>query len=124
MNQNTVSRIAIIVYALVLLFFGAGHLMNASKMAGMVPAYFPGGIFWVYLSGAGMVLAAIALITGKQVRLASYLVGAMLLVFILTIHLPGVMNVADENARMMPMMMMMKDLGLAAGAFVIGSKSS
>jgi hypothetical protein len=32
-----------IIFALPFLFFGAGHLMNAPQMAGMVPAFIPGG---------------------------------------------------------------------------------
>ena len=60
--NNPGFRIAAILYALIIGFFGAHHFMYASKMAGMVPSYFPGSIIWVYISGAAMILAALAFI--------------------------------------------------------------
>ena len=34
--------------------FGIGHFANAGAMAGMVPSYVPGGVLWVYLTGAAL----------------------------------------------------------------------
>ena len=123
MNTNTIAKIAQTVFALVIVFFGIGHFTNADKMVGAIPSYIPGGVIWVYLTGAGLLLAGISLIIGKQAQLASYLLGAMLLVFVLTIHLPAVLNAADEGARTMALMGFTKDLALAAAAFFIGTKN-
>jgi uncharacterized membrane protein len=123
MNNTLVSRIAILVYSLVLIVFGLGHFANASKMAGMVPSFLPGGVIWIYLSGAALLLAAIAFIINKQVRLAGYLLGVLLLIFVLTIHLPGMMNAKDEMMKMGSMGNLLKDLAIAAAAFYIGSKN-
>lgn len=123
MNNATISRIALTVYALVLIVFGFGHFTNGSKMVGMVPAFLPGGVIWVYLAGAGLILAAVSFIINKQVRLAGYLLGVLLLIFVLTIHLPGMMNAKDEMMKMTEMTMMLKDLAMAAAAFYIGSKN-
>lgn len=107
-----------IIFALPFLFFGAGHLMNAPQMAGMVPAFIPGGIFWIYFTGAAMVLAALAVITGKGGKTACFGLAAMLLVFIVTIHLPGMSN---PQMKMMAMMGLFKDMGLLGGALVIST---
>jgi hypothetical protein len=48
----------------------------------------------------------------------------MLLVFVLTIHLPALLNAADEGAKTMAMMGLTKDIALAAAAFFIGAKNA
>lgn len=124
MNTNTIAKLSQIVFALVMIFFGIGHFTSAEKMVGAVPTYIPGGVIWVYLTGIGLLLSGVSLIIGKQAQLASYLLGGMLLVFVLTIHLPALMNAADEGAKTMAMMGMTKDLALAAAAFFIGTKNT
>ena len=105
-----------IIYALPFLGFGAGHLMNAGSMGAMVPAFIPGGVFWIYFTGVAMVLAALAIITGIQGRNACFGIALMLLVFIVTMHLPGL---ANPQMKMMAMMSLFKDTGLMGGALVI-----
>lgn len=104
------------IYSVPFLGFGANHLMNADKMKGMVPAMFPGGVFWIYFTGAAMVLAALAIITGKQGRNACFGLALMLLVFIATVHLPAL---ANPQTQMMGMMGLLKDTGLLGGALVL-----
>lgn len=124
MNTNTISRASQIVFALIMAFFGAAHFTNGAGMAGYVPSYMPGGgALWVYVTGAALLLAGGALLLNKQARLASYLLGAMLLIFVLTIHLPGLLNAVDDAARHAAMPGLLKDLALAAACFFIGSKN-
>lgn len=108
------------IYALPFLGFGANHLMNADKMKGMVPAMVPGGVFWIYFTGAAMVLAALAIITGKQGRNACFGLALMLLVFIATMHLPNLSS-PDPQMHMMAMVNLLKDTGLLGAALVIAS---
>lgn len=105
-----------ILFALPLAAFGLLHFMNAQAMAGMVPAYVPGGAVWVYITGAGLILAAIAIIAGRFVGLAGLLLGIMLLSFVLTVHLPGLSN---PEMAMMAMPNLLKDTALAGAAFVL-----
>ncbi len=58
MNILTTSG-ARLLYAIPMALFGILHFMNASDMAGMVPSFIPGGVFWVYLTGLGLILAAV-----------------------------------------------------------------
>jgi uncharacterized membrane protein YphA (DoxX/SURF4 family) len=114
MNFTIPTRIAQILFAVPFAFFGISHLMAGNNMAGMVPI--PGGAFWVYLTGVVQLLAAIAFVINFKVRLAAYLIGLYLLIVILTIHVPGTMNgVAGES------MMLVKDIGLLAGAILLGN---
>lgn len=107
------STIGRYLYALPFAVFGIFHLMNAGQMAGMVPI--PGGVFWVYLTGIAFLAVSVSLIIEMKVRLACILLGVMLLIFVLTIHVPGVMG-----EEMQPSMTnLLKDLALAGAAWFI-----
>lgn len=110
------SQLGRYLYALPFGVFGIFHFINTSQMAGMVPI--PGGAVWVYLTGLAMLAACIAIIIGKQARLAAILLGVLLLIYVLSIHLPAVIG-GDMQASMTNLL---KDLALAGGAwFIAGS---
>lgn len=90
--------------------------MMANNMAGMVPL--PGGVFWVYLTGLAMIAASVSLIIEKKTRLAGILLGIMLLIFVISIHIPGIMS-EDQMASQQAMSNGLKDLALAGAAFYI-----
>jgi putative oxidoreductase len=124
MNNSNISRIGVILYAIVIGFFGVNHFMNASGMAPYVPSFFHGGEFWVYLTGAALIAAAIAFLIGKQTRLAGILLAVFLIVIVLTIHLPAVLHAPDEAASRVPLTNLIKDTGLAAAALLIAGRST
>lgn len=120
MNQIVPPAVLRVLFALPFAVFGTFHFLHAQNMQASVPAYMPGsGIMWIYITGACLILAAIALIINKFAKWAGYLLGIMLLVFIVTIHVPGVMN-GDQMA----MMSLLKDFGLMAGAMFVANFSS
>ena len=110
------SRIASIIYALAVGTFGVLHFLNAGSMKTLLPGYIPGGVFWIYLTGAGFILAAIAIIIDKSVRLACYLLAAMLLIFVFTLHLRPLLNGNFTH--------LLKDTAMAMGAILIGNNAS
>jgi len=123
MNNTTITRVGVVIYALVIGFFGVNHFLNASGMAPFVPAFFHGGVFWIYLTGAALIAAAIAFLIGKKTRLAGLLLAAFLLIIVLTIHLPAVINAPDEAASRVPLTNLIKDTGLAGAALIIAGIS-
>jgi putative oxidoreductase len=122
MDNTTLSRIGTIFYALVIGFFGINHFLNGTGMQKMVPSFLPGGVAWVYITGACLLLAAIAFLIDKQVRLAGLLLALFLLLIVLTVHLPAVLNAPDANARRFPMTNLIKDTGLAAAAILVAAR--
>ncbi len=106
-------------YAIPFIFFGIGHLTNAAAMAPMVPI--PGGEIWVYITGIGHFAAAASIIIGKWDKLGTTLFGLMLLIFALSIHLPGMLNATDEMAKQGSFSQLLKDLSLAGGAWMYAS---
>jgi uncharacterized membrane protein len=95
------------------LLFGVMHFMNANAMAGMVPI--PGGAVWIYITGLALVAASVSIIIGKWDKLAATLLGLLLIIFALSVHLPGVLESAENHVAMGGLL---KDLGLAGGAWV------
>ncbi len=116
---DSVSKSGKYIFTIPLIMFGFSHLTQANMMAGMVPV--PGGVFWVYFTGVAMLAAAVAIITNIKGlgSLAAFLAGVLILVYVLAIHLPGVVNAKDEASRMMPLMATLKDLGMVGGAWAI-----
>ena len=95
-------------FALPLIGFGAGHLMNAEAMAGMAPF---GGVIVIYITGLALVAAAVSIIIGKMDKLACVLLCVFLLSTALLIWMPGMMD-GDQAS----MTNFMKDLAMAGGA--------
>jgi putative oxidoreductase len=122
MDNTTLSRIGTVFYALVIAFFGINHFMNGTGFQKMVPSFLGGGVIWVYLTGACLIAAAIAFLTGKLTRLAGILLCLFLLLIVTTVHLPAVLNAPDEAARRLPMINLIKDTGLAAAALLVASR--
>ncbi len=82
-----------------------------------VPSYFPGdGKIYIYLTGALMIMAGIGIIAAFHRTLLCYLLAAVLIIFILTIHLKPAMDGDLTN--------LLKDTGLAMAAIIIGNRSS
>ncbi|NQU68103.1 MAG: DoxX family protein [Candidatus Marinimicrobia bacterium] len=109
-------NVARIVFAVPFIIFGIMHFMGAGDMSGMVPSFIPGGVFWVYLTGLALILAGVSIIIQKYTHLASKLLAALMLIFVLTIHLPAVIG-----GDMMAMVSLLKDIALAGGALLIAS---
>jgi len=114
--MNNLGFIGKLLYALPMAMFGFFHFMSASAMAGMVPSFLPAAEIWVYLTGLALILATVAIIIGKKAKLATQLLGLMLLLFALLMHLPGFINQAQPAAAMF-----LKDTALAGAAFFMST---
>ena len=107
-----------VLFVIPFLAFGVRHLMYAGGMAGMVPI--PGGAIWIYVTGAAMILASVAVLTGIQGRLAMLLLTLLLLIYAFSLHLPGMMG-SDPAMKMGSTVSFYKDLGLAGAALILAA---
>jgi uncharacterized membrane protein len=101
-----------------LLGLGVKHLYDAKAIAGMVPTFFPGGVFWIYFTGIAMILAVLSSFIGKYDKLAFFLAGLMILIFVVTIHLKGM----TQGGNPMALFILLKDLGLAGACWMYAAK--
>ncbi len=118
--KNVLYNLGKYLYAIPFAISGLMHLIKGSEMGGAVPSFIPGGVFWVYLTGVALLGASISLIINKYTKLSMLLLGIMLLIFVLTIHLPAL-----SNPQMMQMAMagLLKDTMLAGAAFMFSARS-
>ncbi len=112
------TTVARYLYAIPFGIFGVMHFLNGSAMAGYVPSFIPGGVFWVYLVGVALIAACVSIIIGKYTKMACLLLALMLIIFVLTMHLPGVLNEATQQASMP---MLLKDAALAGAALILSN---
>ncbi len=125
MSQRIISHIAIYLLAVVMIVFGIYHFQQPRSMLVFVPPYMPGGIIWVYIVGVAFIMAALAFITNRFVKLAGYLLAVLLIIFVLTIHLPNYTQAGDAEMRKYAFINLLKDTALAAFALhIAGSADS
>lgn len=124
MNEPILSRIAIILLALVMAVFGVYHFIYPQNLLAYVPSFLPNaGNLWVYIPGAAFILAAVAFITNKLVKLAGYLLAILLFIFVLTIHLPNFLHGSSDEYRQLALINMLKDTAIAAFAMHIAANA-
>jgi len=124
MKEQIVSRIAVIILAIVMIVFGIYHFLHPRDMLNFVPNFLPGGIKLIYVVGFAYVLAGIALLLHKWVKIAGYLLAVLLFGSVLIIHLPNYFNSGDiETQRLSLVNFILKDLAIAAFALYVASNA-
>ena len=121
MKQLLPTRLAEIIFALTLAVFGILHFKSAGDAMALktVPSYMPGNpSLWIYVTGAALLLAAVAIIINKYKRAACYSFAAMMFLFFIMVHLPDLM--INKYNLSQPL----KDIGLAMAAIIIGNSAS
>ena len=78
-----------IFYALPLAAFGADHFVFRDSIVNAVPSFMPAPMLWVYLVGACLIAAALAIALEQQVGLVALLLTLMFAIFEATIHIPN-----------------------------------
>jgi putative oxidoreductase len=124
MNSPTIYRIGLVLYALVIGFFGVNHFLSSTGFQNTIPSFIPYHIFWVYVTGAALILAAISFLTGKKTKMAGIFLFVFLIIIVLTIHLPALIHSEGSPIVSIALTNLVKDTGLAGAALMIaGSKN-
>jgi len=118
---HLISRVSLYLLSLVMIVFGFQHFSRPRDLVNYVPDFLPGGIIWVYFVGIAFILVAIAFITNRMVKVAGYLLAGILLVFVLTIHLPNYLNAGDKDSKQMALISILKDTAIACFALYIAA---
>ena len=113
--MDKLKHIGRIIFALPFLVFGINHFIYAPMMAGLVPSYVPGGVFWVYITGAGLIAASVSVAANRLVKISGLLLALLLLLFVLTIHIPGLGN---PQMAQMAMIGLLKDTAMMGAAIM------
>jgi uncharacterized membrane protein YphA (DoxX/SURF4 family) len=102
--------------AVPLAIFGTEHLGAANFIAPQIPAWIPWHLFWAYFVGLALLAASLSIAARVLTRWSGTLLGLMILIFVLTIHIPRVMaNPHDRFAWAVAV----RDLSFAGGAWAL-----
>lgn len=123
MNEHIISRAAVYLLSIVMIVFGIYHFVHPKWMLVYVPDFIPGGITWVYITGMAFIGAALAFMTNRLVKLAGYLLAALLLIFVLTIHLPNYLHAGDVEMQQQAFVNLLKDTAIMGFALFIASNA-
>ena len=122
-HYHIVSRVAIYLLSVVLILFGIFHFMYPRDLLVYVPPSLIGGIKWAYVVGAAFVLVGLSFLTNQYVKFTGYLLAVLLIIFIITIHVPNFQTAGDKEMRQLALISILKDtaimgfaLHVAAGA--------
>ena len=112
-NLTTIGRI---LYALPFLVFGVNHFIMMDYYMGMLTSFIPKTAYVMVLTGLLMILTSISIITGKFVKISTLLLAGLLLLFILTIHIPHLIQGTNNTVTMLALL---KDISLMGGSLLI-----
>ena len=98
-NENPFTRflgklipLGSISFAITMISFGILHFLYAKDVADYVPSWTSYHMFWTYLAGTALIGSGIAIILKIRVGLIAALLGAMLLIWVISLHIPRVIN--------------------------------
>ena len=120
-HYHIVSRIAIYLLSVVLIIYGIIHFKNPRDLLVYFPVWLVGGKLWVYILGSMFILVGVSFLTNQYVKFTSYLLAALLLFFILAIHLPNYNHAGDVEMRQFAMINLLKDTAIMGFALHIAA---
>ena len=122
-NHHYVTRVAIYMLAAVLIIFGVFHFLYPRDLLVYVPLWLVGGYIWAYFVGAAFILVGLSFLTNQYVKFTSYLLAALLVFFIISIHVPNFLNAGDPEMRQFALINILKDTAITGFALHIGASA-
>lgn len=98
--------------------FGTEHFTATKILAGMVPGWIPGHMFWALFVGACLISAALSIAIRKYAGVAAGLLGLMIFLFVLLIHIPGIVS---TPASSLLWVVGLRDLAFSGGALAVAA---
>src|SRR5258708_22118046 len=86
-KSQTLWRIFI---AMSLVVFGVQHFLYGGFVAGLVPAWMPGRLFWAYFVGVAFLATAVGILVDLLARPAATMLGVMFFLFVVLLHIPRI----------------------------------
>ena len=121
MDNTLISRVAVVLFAIVIAVFGLFHFIDPENLILFVPSYMPSSHIWVYVMGSLLILTALSIVLNVRVKLATYVLALLLVSFALAIHLQGYLSLSDKQLKALSFLNMIQDLALACCVLYIGA---
>ncbi|HEY4336132.1 MAG TPA: hypothetical protein VGM89_09550 [Puia sp.] len=81
-------RLGAVLFGVTILSFGIDHFLYAREAAGYIPSWIPYPIFWMYPTGAVLLLSGAAILMKIRVRLMATLLATMIFTWVIILHIP------------------------------------
>ena len=114
--MNKITTIGRILFALPFAAMGINHFVMMDYYLGTLTSFIPKTAFVMILTGIMLIAASISIITKKLVKLSTILLAILLFIFIITIHIPHLINGVDTTATLIALL---KDISLMGGSLMI-----
>jgi len=114
--MKKITTIGRILFALPFAVFGINHFLMMDYYMGMLTSFIPQTGFVMILTGILLITASISIITKKLVKLSTIMLAFLLFIFIVTIHIPHLINGVDTTATLIALL---KDVSLMGGSLMI-----
>lgn len=114
--MKRITSIGRILFALPFAFFGINHFVMMDYYMGMLTSFIPQTAFVMVLTGLMLIAASISIITKKFVTLSTLLLAGLLFLFIVTIHIPHLIEGVDKTVTLITLL---KDISLMGGSLMI-----
>jgi uncharacterized membrane protein YphA (DoxX/SURF4 family) len=116
-KSQTLGRIFV---AISLVVFGVQHFMYGGFVAGLVPAWMPGRLFWAYFVGVAFFAAAVGIFIEMMARPAATMLGVMFFLFVVLLHIPRIVGNSSNGNEWTSGFVA---LAMCGGAWILGSAS-
>jgi uncharacterized membrane protein YphA (DoxX/SURF4 family) len=120
--MNKLTTTGRILFALPFIVFGINHFFMMDYYLGMLTSFIPLGAYTIIITGILLITAGISIITKKFVSQASIMLAILLFIFIVTIHIPHLVNGTAE--RSITLVALLKDISLMGGSIMIAGMCS
>ena len=107
-------------FAVPLAVFGALHLAGVGLVLPMVPSYMPWRLFWAYFVGCALLAASLSIATKIQVRWSGLLFGIMMLLFVVTLDIPGAL---DNPKDRFGWTLLIREMTFAGGGWILAGSA-
>jgi cell division protein FtsW (lipid II flippase) len=114
--MEQLTKLGRILYAIPFGVFGIVHFIYPDKIGRDVPNFIFGRTLWAYITGLALIAACVSISSRILIKLSTVLLSILLLLFILTIHIPGMGNAATFDAALNALL---KDSALLGAALFI-----
>lgn len=126
--MKRITHFARIIFALPFGVFGVNQFVNHRLLSELYTTFIPVvGPFTNLLVGIALIAASISIMANKFIRVSCYLLAILLLLFIITIHIPQLLIGNDPEeipikfVAILIMTNLLKDIALLGAAILIGT---
>ena len=86
-------------FAVSMVVFGISHLDVPRFIAGLIPGWIPGHLFWAYLTAVAFIAAGLSIAVGKWSQTGAALLSLMLFLWVILLHAPRIAGAFHDGGE-------------------------